>query len=80
MTTGRDPMTPMGLYVSKTLLSEVETRGQRRVVMVRVVMVRFVYEFRLDMLSVASVVVSTTKLIANRPIVILPCLPRFEAY
>ena len=52
VTTGRDPMTPMGLYISKTLLSEVETRGQRRVVMVS-----FVYEFRLEMLSVASVVV-----------------------
>ena len=29
MTTGRDPMTPMGLYVSKTLLSEVETRWRQ---------------------------------------------------
>ena len=33
MTTGRDPMTPMGLYVSRTLFSEVETHWrQRRVI------------------------------------------------
>ena len=54
MTTGRDPMTPVGFYVDRTLLSQFETQSGQR----RVVMVGFVHNFILEMLlHVASVII-----------------------